>query len=162
MIRRWWLSGAFAVSGALAIAGALLPWLTLYAGLYAYSGMVGLYGRLIAAAGTLAVAAALVAARTHGRWLSWCAVALGFALVGFASWIYAGLQEVLRRPDAVMAVARPGPGLPFVFAAGALLVAGGFYAAIPRKIVVFDHQRPRVRRYANRSAVRMVQRHDRS
>jgi hypothetical protein len=123
VIRQRWLSGAFAASGALAIAGALLPWLTLYAGLYRYSGVTGLYGRLILAIGAVAVIAGAFAPRVQSRWLRLGGVALGITLLGFAAWLYTGMQEVINRPEAVMAVAQPGPGLTVVLAAGALMSA---------------------------------------
>lgn len=118
-----WLSGAFAASGALAIAGALLPWLTLYAGLYQYNGLVGLYGRLVIAAGALAVLGGIIAARVRWRWIRLGGTALGLMLLAFCVWLYAGLQEVVTRPDSVMLVPRPGPGLFVVFAASALMIA---------------------------------------
>jgi len=117
-----WLSGAFAASGALAIAGALLPWLTLYAGLYQYNGLVGLYGRLIVAAGAVALLGGVFAARVHWRWLRLGGIALGFVLLAFSVWLYVGLQEVVHRPDSAMLVPRPGPGLLVVFAASALMI----------------------------------------
>jgi hypothetical protein len=137
------LGGAFAASGALAIAGALLPWLTLYAGLYQYNGLVGLYGRLILAVGAIVTFAAVAWARAQWRWLGWAGIALGIALCAFAAWLFAGLQEIVHRPEAMMAVAQPGPGLRVVFAAGVLMALSS--AAIAREMVVLDHERPRVR-----------------
>jgi hypothetical protein len=160
LTRARWLSGVFAASGALAIAGALLPWLTLYAGLYAYSGVGGLYGRLVAAGGAAALVAGVLALRAEQRRLAWLGVVLGVALIGFAAWLLAGMQDVLRRPEAVMAVAQPGPGLVVVLVSGGLMVISS--AAIIREMVVFDDERPGIGRYANRSAVRVIERHDRS
>lgn len=124
MIRQQqWLSGAFAASGALAIAGALLPWLTLYAGLFQYNGLVGLYGRLIVAAGAVAFLGGVLTARVRSRWLRLGGAALGLVLLAFSVWLYVGLQEIVRRPESVMLVPRPGPGLFVVFAASAMMIA---------------------------------------
>ncbi len=84
--------------------------------------MVGLYGRLVVAAGAAATLAGAGAALVQWRWLRRTCVALGLALLGFAVWLYAGLQDVVHRPDSVMLVARPGPGLFVVLAASALMV----------------------------------------
>ena len=124
MIRQQqWLSGAFAASGALAIAGALLPWLTLYAGLFQYNGLVGLYGRLIVAAGAVAFLGGVLTARVRSRWRRLGGAALGLVLLAFSVWLYVGLQEIVRRPESVMLVPRPGPGLFVVFAASAMMIA---------------------------------------
>jgi hypothetical protein len=121
MLQQRWLSGVFLVSGALAICGALLPWLTLYAGLYQYSGLIGLYGRLVLAAGVLTMVAGAIAARKGSVWLPWAGVFSGVAMLAFSAWLYVGMMQMIDRPDSVMVVARPGPGLSFVLAAGALM-----------------------------------------
>jgi hypothetical protein len=116
------LSGIVAASGALAIAGALLPWLTLYAGLYGYSGTIGLYGRLVLAAGFIAVVGGFADVRMRSRWLRSAGIGLGFALLVFSAWLYAGLLQIVKQPESAMMVARPGVGLYIVMFASALMM----------------------------------------
>jgi hypothetical protein len=108
--------------GSLVVAGAVLPWLTLDAGLQRYGGTTGIYGWIVAAAGALAVAAGLWTLRNPARWIVRANGVLGVALTGFVAWLYAGLEALIRRPDAAMLVPRAGPGL-FVAFAGALAIA---------------------------------------
>jgi hypothetical protein len=117
------VGAAFLTSGALAIAGALLPWLTLYAGFYQYSGMVGMYGRIILAAGIIVFGLGLTSVRVRLTWLPWAGALCGVLLTAFAAWLYEGLIEIMRRPDTAMFAPRAGPGVLVVFAAGVLLTA---------------------------------------
>lgn len=115
------LSGGLAVGGALAMIGAGLPWLTLYAGLQRYTGLIGAYGWVIFSLGAIAIACAFLTIRIRPRWLWAAGTILGIALLAFAAWLVAGLMQFVHRPDAVMLVPRPGPGL-YVIAAGAIVI----------------------------------------
>lgn len=118
---RAWFGATLALGGALVICGALLPWLTLFAGLQSYAGTIGLYGRLMLAAGLTAFTLGIVSLRIVLRWLPWAASILGAAVIVFAFWLLAGTNQIVHRPDNIMFVARPGSGL-FVILTGALLI----------------------------------------
>jgi hypothetical protein len=115
---------ALIAGGALVMAGAALPWLTLYAGLHQYPGTMGLYGQAIFAAGAAAVVGGIIALRVRPPWLALGTSAFGAAVFAFAAWLFAGLQEIVHRPDTAMLVPRAGPGL-FVVLGGAALLAIG-------------------------------------
>lgn len=132
MMAQRWLSGAFVAGGALAAAGALLPWFTLYAGLYQYTGTVGLYGRLILAAGLLAIATGLVTLRMQNALPARAGLVFGLMLLAFSAWLYVGLVEIVHRPESVMIVARAGPGLILVLSGAALMALASAAAAAVR------------------------------
>jgi VIT1/CCC1 family predicted Fe2+/Mn2+ transporter len=114
---------AAVLGGALTCVGAMLPWLTLFAGLQSYSGLVGLYGRLVLAAGVLATVGGVVMTTRSDRWLRRTLGGLGIALTLFVVWLLVGLRSTtgdLRHH--AMLLARPGPGL-FVALVGAILIA---------------------------------------
>lgn len=116
------------IGGALTMIGASLPWLTLYAGLQLYGGLSGMYGWVIFACGALAVGASY-AMRMRPRWLWFASAVLGVALMTFSAWLFAGLMEIVRRPESVMLVPRAGPGLLVVCAGAAIIVAGALAEA---------------------------------
>jgi hypothetical protein len=115
-------SAGLAIGGALAMIGASLPWLTLYAGLHSYPGIIGVYGWLIFGIGAVALICGLLAIRSKPRWLGRSSAILGIALLAFTAWLFQGLMQIVHRPEAVMLVPRPGPGL-FVAASGAAIIA---------------------------------------
>jgi hypothetical protein len=115
------LSAGLITGGILVLVGSVLPWLTLYAGFHRYVGMIGLYGRLTFAAGTLAFILGLVTLWKKTTRLTWAIAAFGAVLLAFALWLIAGLQEILHRPESVMLVPHPGTGL-FLIVTGALLI----------------------------------------
>jgi len=101
----------------------MLPWLSLFAGLHSYSGMIGLYGRLLFAGGTLALVGGVAVLVRSDRWLRPGVGALGVLLALFTSWLLIGLRATTRTLGGhPLLIARPGPGL-FVALAGALVVA---------------------------------------
>lgn len=114
--------------GALVVAGAILPWLTLDAGLQHYGGTTGVYGWIVAAAGVLAVAGGAWGLLKPAQWVVRANGVLGVALIAFVVWLYAGLEALVRRPDAAMLVPRAGPGL-FVAFAGAVAIAASALVA---------------------------------
>lgn len=117
------IRGGLVLGGALVMAGAVLPWLTLYAGLQQYSGMIGLYGWITFALGFLACIAGAFAPLRLRPFLLRASIATGIALLAFGAWLYAGVLEIVQRPDSAMLVARSGPGLFVILGGGALLVS---------------------------------------
>jgi hypothetical protein len=132
------LLGLFALlaGAAIAMAGAALPWLTIYAGLYQYSGLTGLYGWVTFGIGALLFAGSVAPLRGKS-WFNDAALLAGVVLVLFDMWLYAGLKEILDRPDSAMLVARAGPGLFVIFGGGALIMLGAALRlwAVPRPMV---------------------------
>jgi hypothetical protein len=117
-------AGGLIAGGSLTTTGAVLPWLTLDAGLQRYGGTTGIYGWLVVAAGAVAIAAGCLALRRTAPWLVSASGILGVALLAFGAWLIVGLDEFVRRPDALMLVPRTGPGL-YVVVCGALLIVLG-------------------------------------
>jgi hypothetical protein len=101
--------------------GSLLPWLTFFAGLQRYGGTIGIYGRLIFGAGTLAVAAGIAELRVRLPWLRWTTEVVGGVLCAFTLWLLVGLRQIVSDPSTVMLVPAPGPGLFVILAGGAIL-----------------------------------------
>jgi hypothetical protein len=116
-----WIAAALVSAGALIIVGVALPWLTLYAGLQQYNGTMGLYGWLLIGAGSGIVIAGFITLRVRVRWLAPAIMSLGLALFAFASWLLAGLSQIVHSPQSIMLVPRPGPGL-YVILIGAVLL----------------------------------------
>jgi hypothetical protein len=108
----------------LVMLGAWLPWLTMFAGLQRYGGLIGVHGQLLFAGGALAFAASIGTLRTPRHWIRSGTALLGLTLLGFISWLVAGLLEVLHHDVSAMLVPRAGPGL-FVSMLGAALVSIG-------------------------------------
>jgi hypothetical protein len=118
------MSAGLISGGALLILGATLPWLTLYAGLQQYSGMIGAFGWIVCGAGVIAIAMGILSLRGRPSWVEKTSAMLGLVLIAFAAWLFQGLHEITQRPDAVMLVPRPGPGL-YVVLTGAIVIALG-------------------------------------
>lgn len=104
--------------------GAAMPWLTLYAGLQTYRGLIGAYGWFIFGLGALALLCGALAIRKKPSWLWGSSAILGIALLIFSAWLFAGLMQIVQRPESVMLVPRPGPGLFVAAAGGAVIVLG--------------------------------------
>jgi hypothetical protein len=109
------------VGGPLLMAGAALPWLTLFAGLHPYGGLIGPYGWGIFAAGAVALASGFAILRARPPWAGWASAIMGCAVLVFAVWLLAGLEQIIHRPSAMMLVPRAGPGL-FVVLSGAAII----------------------------------------
>lgn len=122
---------ALITGGVLLMSGAALPWLTLFAGLHQYGGMIGAYGQAVFAAGAAAVVCGIVALRVRPSWLPLASAAFGAALFAFGIWLFVGLQQIVHRPEAIMFVPRPGPGLFVVLCGAAVLALGPLLAAKP-------------------------------
>jgi hypothetical protein len=120
---QWRVSLIAAGGGSIVAAGTMLPWISLFAGLHSYPGIAGLYGRMMFAGGTLAVAGGVaILVRPDSR-LRLAIGGLGVALTVFTVWVLWGLRSTTRGLERhPFLLARPGPGL-FVVLAGALLVA---------------------------------------
>jgi hypothetical protein len=112
------------LGSALVMLGAWLPWLTLFAGLQRYGGLIGVHGQILFAGGVLAFAASIGTLWTPRRWIRSGTALLGLMLLGFISWLVAGLLEMLHHDLSAMLVPRAGPGL-FVSLLGAALVSIG-------------------------------------
>jgi hypothetical protein len=52
---------------------------------------------------------------------------LGIALLIFTAWLLQGLMQLVHKPESVMLVSRPGPGL-FIAAAGSAVILIGSLA----------------------------------
>jgi hypothetical protein len=114
---------ALLAGGVLVMVGAALPWLTLFAGLQGYPGTVGLYGWLVFCAGACAFALGLATWRSRIRSAPKIAVVIGTVLLAFTAWLFEGMLSIVHRPDAVMLVPRPGPGLPLIAIGAAIITA---------------------------------------
>lgn len=118
-----WTIAACILGGALTCAGATLPWLSFFAGLQSYSGLVGLYGRVLFAAGALAVAGGATMLVRRETWLRAAVGVLGVVETLFVAWLLVGLRQTIHGLGMhAMLLARAGPGLD-VALAGALLTA---------------------------------------
>ncbi len=104
------------------IVGTLMPWMTLLAGLQSFRGIIGLYGRLIAAGGAVAVVLGFVLSVKQNPILGWAAAALGTAIFFFSGMLLHNLTSVVGhlRGDPMM-LASPGKGLYVCMIGGALL-----------------------------------------
>lgn len=116
--------------GSLVLAGAILPWLTLDSGLQSFGGTTGVYGWLVVAAGTLAVAGGVRELVAPARWILRASGALGVILAVFALWLLAGVDQFVHRQDAAMLVPGAGPGLYLVLAGAAAIFT--FAVVLPK------------------------------
>jgi hypothetical protein len=110
------------LGGMTIIAGTLMPWMTLLAGLQSFRGIIGLYGKLIAAGGVVAVGLGLTVALKDSPILRLTAVAVGAAVVFSCIALLHNLTSVVGhlRGDPMM-VASQGKGLYICLIGGALL-----------------------------------------
>jgi hypothetical protein len=127
---------ALIAGGTLLMSGAALPWLTLFAGLHQYGGLMGAYGQAVFAAGAAAVVCGITAVRVRPPWLPFASAASGAVLFVFGVWLYIGMQQIVHRPEAVMFVPSPGPGLYVVLCGAAVLALGPLLLAKPWQYAV--------------------------
>jgi hypothetical protein len=111
------------VGGMTVVAGTLLPWMTLFGGLHTYRGIIGLYGRLIASGGVLAIALGLVLTAKENLLVRAAAAILGVAIFSFSTILIRNMMSIVgnHRGDPMM-IAAPGRGL-YVCLAGAALMS---------------------------------------
>ena len=120
------------VGGVTVVVGTLLPWMTLFGGLHAYRGIIGLYGRLIAGAGLVAITLGCVLAAREHPLLRVTAATLGLAIFSFSTILIRNMMSIVgsHRGDLMM-IAAPGSGL-YVCLAGAGLMSLSI-VGIPRR-----------------------------
>jgi hypothetical protein len=111
------------LGGMTVVVGTLLPWMTLFGGLHTYRGIIGLYGRLIAAAGVLAIALGFVLTAKENPLVRAAAAILGVAIFSFSTVLIRNMMSIVgkHRGDAMM-IAAPGHGL-YVCLVGAALMS---------------------------------------
>lgn len=111
-----------ACGGLVIAAGAFLPWLSLYAGLHPMRGVVGLYGRLVAAAGVVCLVAGVRHLLRPSSRLRRAVTVLSWGVAAFAAWLTGQLFITYHQLQAnPMLIPRLGPGL-FVVLVGSLVV----------------------------------------
>src|SRR3989442_15653705 len=106
------VASAAVASGMLIALGAFLPWLSLFAGLHPLRGVIGLNGRLLAAAGAVCLVAGVRYWQRPARGLQRAVAVLGWVLTPFATYLAVQLFNSYRELRAnPMLVPRLGPGL---------------------------------------------------
>jgi hypothetical protein len=120
------------VGGAAIALGACLPWMYYFAGLVPLRGLIGLNGRLLLAAGAVAVALALPPVRAaigrESRWRA-CSALIGATVSAGSVWLLIGVWELTHaRSSNAMLAPKPGSGLWVVLFGGVLVI---FAAAVP-------------------------------
>ena len=114
--------------------GAFLPWLSLFAGLHPLRGVIGLNGRLLAAAGAVCVVAGVRCWQRPARGLQRAVAVLGWVLTPFATYLAVQLLDSYRELRAnPMLVPRLGPGL-FLALLGSLLAAATALPSSRRRV----------------------------
>jgi len=128
------VASAAVVGGALIATGAFLPWLSLFAGLHPLRGVIGLNGRLLAAAGAVCVVAGVRCWQRPARGLQRAVAVLGWVLIPFATYLAVQLLDSYRELRAnPMLVPRLGPGL-FLALLGSLLAAATALPSSRRRV----------------------------
>src|SRR5438105_7392043 len=87
---------AAVAGGAMMATGAFLPWLSLFAGLHPLRGVIGLNGRLLAAAGAVCVVAGVRCWQRPARGLQRAVAVLGWVLTPFATYLAVQLLDSYR------------------------------------------------------------------
>jgi hypothetical protein len=124
------LTAAIVILGGLTIvAGSLMPWMTLLGGLHTYRGIIGLYGRLIAGGGVVAVALGIFLGAKASRVAGYSAAVLGCGIFFFSAFLLRNLMEVVHDRQHPMLAAAPGWGL-YVCLAGGVLLSASLIALI--------------------------------
>lgn len=115
------------LGGMTIVVGTLMPWMSLFAGLHTYRGIIGLYGRLIAGGGVVAVSLGVLLGARDNRLLRWSAGLVGGAIFFFSAVLLRNLFAVVGnlRGDPMM-VASIGDGL-YVCLVGAATVCGASF-----------------------------------
>jgi hypothetical protein len=133
---RIWTALAAVLGGGLVMAGALLPWLTLFAGLHPYPGIMGLWGKLLFAAGAATAAAGAACVLTSHRFAPAVCGVMGPALVAASVFLVVRQQAAYRELVAShpMMVPGMGPGL-YVALAGAAVATVVMFAAWRRQVL---------------------------
>jgi len=110
------------VGGLTGVAGTLLPWMTLFGGLHTYRGIIGVYGRLIAGGGALAIALGVLLSARDYRLIRLAAALLGAAIFVAATILLRNMLTIVgnHRADPMM-ISAQGWGL-YVCMAGATLL----------------------------------------
>ena len=128
------VASAAVVGGALIATGAFLPWLSLFAGLHPLRGVIGLNGRLLAAAGAVCLVAGVRYWQRPARGLQRAVAVLGWVLTPFATYLAVQLLDSYRELRAnPMLVPRLGPGL-FLALLGSLLAAATALPSSRRRV----------------------------
>jgi len=128
------VASAAVVGGALIATGAFLPWLSLFAGLHPLRGVIGLNGRLLAAAGAVCLVAGVRYWQRPAPRLQRAVALLGWVLTAFAICLTLQLFNSYRELRAnPMLVARLGPGL-FLALLGSLLAAATALPSSRRRV----------------------------
>ena len=128
------VASAAVVGGALIATGAFLPWLSLFAGLHPLRGVIGLNGRLLAAAGAVCVVAGVRCWQRPARGLQRAVGVLGWVLIPFATYLAVQLLDSYRELRAnPMLVPRLGPGL-FLALLGSLVAAATALPSSRRRV----------------------------
>ena len=124
------MTAAIVILGGLTIvAGSLMPWMTLLGGLHTYRGIIGLYGRLIAGGGVVAVALGIFLGAKPSRVAGYSAAVLGCGIIFFSALLLRNLMEVVHDRQHPMLAAAPGWGL-YVCLAGGVLLSASLIALI--------------------------------
>jgi len=128
------VASAAVVGGALIATGAFLPWLSLFAGLHPLRGVIGLNGRLLAAAGAVCLVAGVRYWQRPAPRLQRAVALLGWVLTAFAICLTLQLFNSYRELRAnPMLVPRLGPGL-FLALLGSLLAAATALPSSRRRV----------------------------
>ena len=128
------VASAAVVGGALIATGAFLPWLSLFAGLHPLRGVIGLNGRLLAAAGAVCLVAGVRYWQRPAPRLQRAVAVLGWVLTAFAICLAVQLFNSYRELRAnPMLVPRLGPGL-FLALLGSLLAAATALPSSRRRV----------------------------
>ena len=128
------VASAAVVGGALIATGAFLPWLSLFAGLHPLRGVIGLNGRLLAAAGAVCLVAGVRYWQRPAPRLQRAVAVLGWVLTAFAICLTLQLFNSFRELRAnPMLVPRLGPGL-FLALLGSLLAAATALPSSRRRV----------------------------
>jgi hypothetical protein len=114
------------IGGMTVVVGTLLPWMTLFGGLHTYRGVIGLYGRLIATGGVLAIALGSYLGARDNQVVRAAAAILGVTIFCFSTILIRNMMSIVgnHRGDPMM-IAAPGWGLYVCLIGAALMTLSG-------------------------------------